>query len=209
MMVPPLRLMAPATPAPIKSWLFAALTMASTSYSVMSPRSRLTSVWPTLTFIPPLLGPPGLMCGSARPDRRAVPRRRNGETADRPRGSAALLGFGLHPQPLHLVEGQRAELAPTFLRRAFHVLKSRGKALDGALQGGFGIDLGEPGHVDGGEEEITRLGLNGCVVTARQRRRELRDLLSNLVQSRHRVRPVEAHAGGAMLDPLGPQQAGQ
>ena len=39
MMTPPFRLMAPATPVPMASVEFAALTMASTSQSVMSPRS--------------------------------------------------------------------------------------------------------------------------------------------------------------------------
>src|SRR5207244_11020540 len=50
MMTPPFRLMAPATPAPIASVEFAALTIASTSQSVMSPRSIETDESPILSF---------------------------------------------------------------------------------------------------------------------------------------------------------------
>jgi hypothetical protein len=50
MMSPPLRLMAPATPAPMARVELAALTMASTSQSVMSPRSMATVAGPILTF---------------------------------------------------------------------------------------------------------------------------------------------------------------
>src|SRR5262245_8124873 len=114
MMVPPFRLIAPATPAPIPRWLFAALTMASTSYSVMSPRSRMTSVGPTLTFIAPLLRPPGLVRASGYPRRVRRPCDRGRPGSERRRssgGSAAFLGLGLHPQTFHLLEGQGAELA--------------------------------------------------------------------------------------------------
>src|SRR5262245_49988122 len=54
-MTPPLRLMAPATPVPIASVVLAALTTASTSRSVMSPRSIAMVAGPILSFMSGLL----------------------------------------------------------------------------------------------------------------------------------------------------------
>ena len=48
---PPTRLMAPATPAPIHSSVLAALAMASTSSSVMSPEAISSLVLPTDVFM--------------------------------------------------------------------------------------------------------------------------------------------------------------
>src|SRR5215207_455949 len=45
---PPARLIAPATPAPIHSSLFAALAIASASRAVMSPSTTASSIGPTL-----------------------------------------------------------------------------------------------------------------------------------------------------------------
>src|SRR5665648_1191198 len=48
---PPTRLMAPATPAPIRSSVLAALAIASTSSSVMSPEAISSLVLPTDVFM--------------------------------------------------------------------------------------------------------------------------------------------------------------
>src|SRR5918995_3782350 len=45
---PPARLIAPATPAPIHSWLFAAFAIASASRALMSPSTTASSIGPTL-----------------------------------------------------------------------------------------------------------------------------------------------------------------
>src|SRR6185503_7307580 len=97
---PPLRFNAPATPAPIRSPSLAAFTTASTSASVMSPRSTTTVVFRSCTSWP-RSGPLGLFCLHCLPRPIEVLHRRLG---DRP-SPGPHLHFHLSKSPRELLGG--------------------------------------------------------------------------------------------------------
>ena len=179
MTTPPLRFIAPATPVPIKSSSLAALTMASTSASVMSPRSTTNVVFPILHFM----------------------------AASRSRKIRAFARLHRFPRPIELFRRCLADRPPPGPHLGLHLLESSGELLGGPSQAVFRVHASQAGHVDHREQQIPELvARRGRRLRPRAPRPASRHLLAHLAPCLLPARPVEAHAGRLDLQALSPEE---
>src|SRR2546430_14501196 len=115
----------------------------------------------------------------------------------------------LVPQPVQVRQTGTSEIEPALLGEPFDGLEAARELVVRLLQRRAGVDSELAGEIHHGEQEIPQLVFHPFPFPVSRFPLQLGDLFFHFLHRSRRVRPVEPHAGGPLLQAVRHEQGGQ